>query len=193
MARLDAEAAAAVVRSVADADGGRGARLPRGAAETVGEDLGRRPPRDRRGGLRADRRPGGDRLHVHADRPREGPRMGCGLRGRRRIRLEWSVWSGREDLNRRFPHRASSCRTGSAAHFARPRRVDRRASARSRAWAPQSALCQFSTRPQVSMERPAPPAARPNAMTNARSDCSRRASWPWKRDPPPYRKVTMAI
>lgn len=72
------------------------ARLPRGAAESLGEDLGRGPPRDRRGGLRADRRPGGDRLRVDADRPREDPRMGRGLRGPRRRRREWSVWSGRE-------------------------------------------------------------------------------------------------
>ena len=67
-------------------DGRRGTRLPGVAAGPVGEDLGRRAPRDRRGRVRADRRPGGDRLHVHADRPREGAGLGRGLRSRRRPR-----------------------------------------------------------------------------------------------------------
>ena len=33
------------------------------------------------------------------DGPREGPRMGCGLRSRRPINLDWSIWSGREETN----------------------------------------------------------------------------------------------
>ena len=55
---------------------------------TVGQDLGRRTQRNRRGDLRADRRPGGDRLHVHADRPREAhgwdAAFGAGV-----LRLDW--------------------------------------------------------------------------------------------------------
>ena len=81
MARLDAEAQACSRPSVTGPDSGRGTGIPGVAAEPVGEDVGRWPPRDRRGRVRTDRRPWGDRLHVHADGPREGPRMGCSLRG----------------------------------------------------------------------------------------------------------------
>jgi DNA (cytosine-5)-methyltransferase 1 len=34
------------------------------------------------------RRPGGDGLHIRPDRPREGPRMGHGLRARGRIKFD---------------------------------------------------------------------------------------------------------
>jgi len=44
-------------------------------------------------GSATDRRPGGDRLHVHADRGRTGPAVGRGLRAGRHPRGR-SQWSG---------------------------------------------------------------------------------------------------
>lgn len=53
---------------------------PRASARPpAGRNLWTRDRRLRR--LRADRRPGGEGLHVHADRPREGPGMRRGPRG----------------------------------------------------------------------------------------------------------------
>ena len=54
------------------ASDGRGRRRRiRRRCRSVGEDVGRRAARDRRGPVRAGRRPGGEGLHVHADRSRE--------------------------------------------------------------------------------------------------------------------------
>ena len=114
MARLDAEAQAAVVRP---------SRIPTAAEareylESLPDlwaktsDAGRHAIAE--AVFETDRRAGGERLHVHADRQREGPRMGCGLRGWGPINLDWSIWSGREDLNLR-PHRPERCALPSCA------------------------------------------------------------------------------
>ena len=65
-------------------------RLSRVAAGPVGPDLGRWTTNDRRGRVRADRYPWGERLHVHADRPRASPGLGRGFR-RRRLPREKNV------------------------------------------------------------------------------------------------------
>lgn len=96
MPRLDARGRVYGRPTVAHSDRRRGADVPGVAAGPVGRDVGRRAARDRGGRVRADRRPGGNRLHVHLDRSREGPRVGCSLRGWGPINLDWPVWSGRE-------------------------------------------------------------------------------------------------
>ena len=103
MARLDAEAAAAVARP---------SRVPTAAqARAYLDSLPELWAKTSDAGRHAIAEAvferidvlGGERLHVHADGPREGPRMGCSLRGWGPINLDWSIWSGREDLNRRPP------------------------------------------------------------------------------------------
>jgi hypothetical protein len=96
MARLDAEAEAAVVRP---------SRVPTAAeARTYLESLPDLWAKTSDAGRHAIAEAVFERIDVlgvsdytvRAYGPREGPRMGCGLRSRRPINLDWSIWSGRE-------------------------------------------------------------------------------------------------
>ena len=125
MARLDAEAQAAVVRPSRIPTAAEARAYLESLAGPVGEDLGRGPKDDRGGRVRADRCPGGDRLHVHPDRSREGAGLGRGLRSRRRRRQRRSFWSGREDLNLRLQRPERCALPGCATPRPGPHRTSR--------------------------------------------------------------------
>ena len=78
-------------------------RVPQGAGEDRQAKFRPAKPDEAAEDGDRDREGKGERLHVRADRSRESPGLGRGLRCRRRPRERRSVWSGREELARHYP------------------------------------------------------------------------------------------